>query len=106
MKYYINPNIVFEEGAQWFMEVCISISGFIGKVTRPYRIKIEYIDESGNKKQEIKEGLPAIVLAHEIDHLNGKLYIDKVEDELIPYRSEEEKKLLRQQYPHTIISKN
>ena len=74
----INPEIIEEEGEVIDFEGCLSIPGENGKVKRPQRVKVEYTDLEG--KKQIIEGtdLLARALCHEIDHLSGILYIDRV----------------------------
>lgn len=81
----INPKIVRMFGKrrqEW--EGCISggalRSGLFAKVPRYKKIELEYRDEKGRKHQEIFDGLPAHVIQHEVDHLNGILFVDKVKD--------------------------
>ncbi len=62
------------------VEGCLSVRGLYGKVTRPEKATIVYYDEHGNKKRRGAGGLLARVLQHEMDHLNGVLFIDKAKD--------------------------
>ena len=74
----INPKIVKSEGCQTVEEGCLSIPNRYAQVERPVEIIIEALDEDGKKvKIEAKEIL-AVILSHEIDHLNGELFIDKM----------------------------
>lgn len=74
----INPEIIEAEGEVIDIEGCLSVPGKSGKVSRPKRVKVKYMDVDG--KDEIIEGtgLLARALCHEIDHLNGILYIDRL----------------------------
>lgn len=74
----INPEIIETEGSYVDVEGCLSIPGKEGEVERPYRVKVKSLNEKG--EEIIVEGkeLLARALCHEIDHLNGILYIDKV----------------------------
>lgn len=74
----INPQIVQEEGEIIDMEGCLSIPGKSGKVCRPEKVKVEYLDIGGNKNVIEGTALLARALCHEIDHLYGILYIDRV----------------------------
>lgn len=74
----INPKIFHEEGEIIDLEGCLSIPGKSGKVCRPEKVKVEYLDLDGNKNVVIGTALLARALCHEIDHLNGILYIDKL----------------------------
>jgi peptide deformylase len=76
---FINPEIVAEsEDTDSKEEGCLSIAEFYEEVERPSEVKVRYMDEKG-KTQEIEaDGLLARALQHEIDHLNGVLFIDHI----------------------------
>ena len=78
----INPEIIETEGCQIGDEGCLSIPGKVGTVERPNYVKVKAYDK--NMEEFIIEGteLLARALCHEIDHLNGILYVDKVSGEL------------------------
>lgn len=77
----INPKIiVFDEHPQGFWEGCLSVPGLRGFVERPRAVKINYLDELGNEKEFIAEDFLSTVFQHELDHLFGKLYIDRITD--------------------------
>ena len=74
----INPEIISQSGTQTVDEGCLSFPNKFAKVERPDKIKIRAQDENG-KKIEIKgTGLLAQAISHEIDHLNGELFINKI----------------------------
>ena len=74
----INPELVEMEGQITEEEGCLSIPDFVENVTRPERVKVRFIDRNGQQRELRGEGLMARALCHEIDHLNGGLYIDHV----------------------------
>ncbi|SHI73134.1 peptide deformylase [Dethiosulfatibacter aminovorans DSM 17477] len=74
----INPVIVEKSGSQIFTEGCLSVPGKNGDVERPGKVVVEYMDEKGENQTMEGEGLKAVCLSHELDHLNGILFIDKV----------------------------
>lgn len=75
----INPKIISTEGEILSEnEGCLSVPDFRANVKRAERILVEAVDRDGNPKRIEAEGLLAIVLQHEIDHLNGTLFIDHV----------------------------
>lgn len=74
----INPRFVTQEGCQLEDEGCLSLPGRHGLVQRPSLVKVAFEDLSGDSYEMEGEGLLARVLCHEIDHLDGILYIDKV----------------------------
>lgn len=78
----INPVIVETSGEQTGQEGCLSLPGKCGDVTRPNYVKVEYYDE--NMEKQVIEGteLLARALCHEIEHLDGHMYVEKVEGEL------------------------
>lgn len=73
----INPVIVSQSGEQNYIEGCLSIPGLYGEVKRPAVVKVEALNPRGEKVVIDGEGLLAVVLCHEIDHLDGILYKDK-----------------------------
>lgn len=80
----INPEIIFEEGEQIDEEGCLSIPNRSGTVKRPKKVRVKALNERGKEVIIDAEDLFARALCHEIDHLNGVLYIDKMEnDEVI-----------------------
>lgn len=74
----INPELVEMEGQITEEEGCLSIPDFVENVTRPERVKVRFADRNGQQRELRGEGLMARALCHEIDHLNGNLYIDHV----------------------------
>lgn len=79
----INPEIIEQNGEQTDYEGCLSVPGKSGKVKRPDYVKVQYMDLEGNDQILEAEGFFARAICHENDHLNGILYIDKVEEELL-----------------------
>ncbi|WP_132995902.1 peptide deformylase [Sporanaerobacter acetigenes] len=77
----VNPEILEVEGENIDFEGCLSIPGSSGKVIRPERVKVKYLDIDGNEKIIEGTGLLARALCHEIDHLDGILFIDKMIEE-------------------------
>ena len=75
--YLINPRIVEASGElSTFHEGCLSVPEVWDDVKRPARLTVEYTDEHGDKQTVTADGLFATCLQHEIDHLNGRLFID------------------------------
>lgn len=73
---FINPEIVEVEGQQDESEGCLSIPDFTENVARPLRVKLRFGDRNGREREMWGEGLMARAMSHEIDHLNGGLFID------------------------------
>jgi len=79
LQVYINPRIVEKEGSLLSEgEGCLSVPDYRADVKRYERVRVEGLDENGDEKIVEAEGFPAIVLQHEIDHLNGILFIDRI----------------------------
>ena len=74
----VNPEILESEGEQKGEEGCLSIPGFTALVARPQRIRIAARDTRGNRVEMNAEDLLARVLCHEVDHLDGVLYLDRI----------------------------
>ena len=76
-RFFINPEILWasEETAP-YEEGCLSIPEYFDEVQRPARIKLRYLNREGETVEEEADGLYAVCIQHEIDHLNGVLFID------------------------------
>ncbi len=74
----INPEIINQDGELLMEEGCLSVPEINEKITRPERVTVRAGDLNGNEKIFEAEGLLARVFCHEIDHINGKLFIDKL----------------------------
>lgn len=75
--FLINPVITKKSGSQVCREGCLSVPGKLGDVTRPNKVTVEALNEKGEKVKINAEGLLAVVFCHEIDHLDGILFIDR-----------------------------
>lgn len=73
----INPEILESKGEQYSVEGCLSVPGLIGDVIRPQRLKVKYLNRKGEEIIEEFTDFEAIVASHEMDHLEGILYVDK-----------------------------
>lgn len=73
----INPVFVSQEGEQVYVEGCLSVPGVWGEVKRPAKVVVEAFNAKGEKFNIEGEGLLAVALCHEIDHLDGILFTDK-----------------------------
>ena len=99
----INPIIKRKEGLTEYWEACASCLDNFGRVLRPYKIDLEYIDINGNKQETTFEGFESTVLSHEMDHLDGILHMDIAEE--VKIMNKEERKKWRQKHGYNIISK-
>lgn len=80
----VNPVVLNQsEEVSVAEEGCLSLPGQFGNVLRPKEVEVEYQDLKGNKLSKKLEGLDARVFLHELDHLNGVLFIDKLVDGLV-----------------------
>ena len=88
----INPRIIAQDGEQTGDEGCLSVPGKAGLVTRPNYVKARFFDEEMNECEIEGEELLARAICHELDHLDGHLYVEKVEGGLhdVNYEVEEE----------------
>lgn len=78
-KVFINAYIIDETGNEWpFNEGCLSIPEIREDVNRLSNIKIKYVDENFVEKEEAYSGILARIIQHEYDHIEGKLFIDKI----------------------------
>ena len=88
----INPEILETSGEQTGEEGCLSVPGKSGQVTRPDYVKVKALNEDMEEVELEGTGLLARAFCHEIDHLDGKMYVDLVEGELhdVTYDEEDE----------------
>ncbi|CBW27582.1 peptide deformylase [Halobacteriovorax marinus SJ] len=86
----VNPTIeVLDQTEQGFWEGCLSVPGLRGFVHRPRKVKITFLNDRAQQEELILEGFLATVFQHELDHLFGKLYIDRIKDlTLLSYEEE------------------
>lgn len=78
-KVFINPEIINEEGQEWaFNEGCLSLPLIREDVMRKPKIRIQYYDENMDFFDEEYDGIRARIIQHEYDHLNGILFVDKL----------------------------
>lgn len=72
----INPEIVADEGEQLGEEGCLSVPGIFDKVERAERVTVRYLDLEGKERTLAADGLLAVCIQHEMDHLQGKVFVD------------------------------
>ena len=76
-RVFVNPELeALTEDLGPYQEGCLSVPGFYENVDRPLRVRIKALDRDGQPFEEIAEGLLAVCIQHECDHLNGKLFVD------------------------------
>ena len=76
LQVLINPRITARDGAQVCEEGCLSVPEVFEEVERAERITVSYLDRDGQAQQMDADGLLAVCVQHEIDHLDGKLFVD------------------------------
>ena len=86
----VNPEITQKDGEQTGMEGCLSVPGKCGQVTRPQHVAVRAFDAEMKEITVEGEDLLARAICHELDHLEGKLYVDLVEGELQDAAEDEE----------------
>ncbi|MCU0760583.1 MAG: peptide deformylase [Steroidobacteraceae bacterium] len=79
-RVFVNPEILSKEGAAVGEEGCLSVPNIFDKVPRAQRIRVRSQDRTGAVVEEDLEGLLAVCLQHEMDHLEGKLFVDYLSD--------------------------
>jgi peptide deformylase len=93
---FINPEILASDGDQVYQEGCLSVPGIYADVTRANRITVRYLERDGQPRELDTDGLLAVCIQHEMDHLDGKLFVDY----LSPLKREMVRKKLAKQRRH------
>ena len=93
---FANPQIVASEGGQVYQEGCLSVPGIYADVTRADTITVRFLDRQGQPQELTTDGLLAVCIQHEMDHLVGKLFVDY----LSPLKREMVKKKLAKARKH------
>jgi peptide deformylase len=76
-RYFVNPELLeFDGDKQAYEEGCLSVPDFFDEVERPKRVKLRYLNYQGEQIEEWAEGMYAVCIQHEMDHLEGILFID------------------------------
>lgn len=86
----VNPKIIKQDGKQEVEEGCLSFPNQYAKIIRPAKVTIEALNENGKKIKIKAEGLLAQAISHEIDHLDGVLFVDKIIPGTLEYVAPEE----------------
>lgn len=73
---FINPEIVARDGEQVYQEGCLSVPGIFADVTRANQITVKFLDRNAQEQTLDADGLLAVCIQHEMDHLAGKLFVD------------------------------
>jgi peptide deformylase len=93
----INPEVMEAGNEERDFDGCLSFPGLYGETVRPHYLRVTGLDEAGHPFDRVFEGFDAVVVHHEIDHLDGVLFIDRVErlEDLYRVREGEDGKLVR-----------
>jgi peptide deformylase len=76
-RYFVNPEVTWQSDELFvYQEGCLSVPEIYDDVERPARVRLSYLDYDGNRVEEEAEGLFAVCIQHEMDHLEGVLFID------------------------------
>lgn len=75
-RVFINPEILEKAGEQVYQEGCLSVPGIFADVTRADEITVRFVDRNGQAQELHADGLLAVCIQHEMDHLDGKLFVD------------------------------
>ena len=97
---FVNPRILERDGLQVYQEGCLSVPGIFADVERANRIKVAALDRNGRPFELDVDGLLAVCVQHEMDHLDGKVFVDY----LSPFKREQVRKKLeklRRENEHT-----
>src|SRR5262245_2294585 len=93
---FINPEILTKDGTEVSQEGCLSVPGYYDEVERAERIRVRALDRDGKVFEEDLDGLLAVCVQHEIDHLDGKLFVDYLSEmkrQRVRKKLEKERKL-------------
>ncbi|PLX84274.1 MAG: peptide deformylase [Desulfuromonas sp.] len=74
----VNPEIVAREGEDFEEEGCLSVPGYYARVSRSAWVKVRFLDLDGEEREMEADGLLAVAFQHEIDHLDGILFVDRL----------------------------
>lgn len=77
---FINPEILAREGVGTMEEGCLSVPGVFDEIERAAKVRVKFQDSSGGWHERELEGLTAVCLQHEMDHLEGRLFVDYLSD--------------------------
>lgn len=81
LQVLFNPRVtVLDDALSGYWEGCLSVPGLRGFVERPSKVQVDYLDDAGRPQRLVAEGFLATVCQHELDHLDGTLYVDRIRD--------------------------
>jgi peptide deformylase len=105
-RVYINPEIIESEGSETCEEGCLSVPGIYAEVSRAEKIRITARNTDGSSFEETLDGMHAICLQHEIDHLDGKLFVDylsPLKRRMVTKKLEKQRKVSGPKIPQAVL---
>jgi peptide deformylase len=105
-RVYVNPEIVASEGSETCEEGCLSVPGIYAEVCRADTVRVAAFDPHGRRFEEDLAGLHAVCLQHEMDHLNGKLFVDylsPLKRRMVTKKLEKQRKIAGQRPARAIL---
>ena len=86
---WINPELTpLTDETAWSYEGCLSVEGIRGRVARPPRLHVRFVDRQADRRAYVLQGFPAVVAQHECDHLDGILYLDRADPRTLSFLPE------------------
>jgi len=105
-RVYINPEIIELEGSETCEEGCLSVPGVYAEISRAEKIRIIAQNTDGSSFEENLDGMHAVCLQHEIDHLDGKLFVDylsPLKRRMVTKKLEKQRKISGQKMPQALL---
>jgi len=105
-RVYINPEIVTSEGSETCEEGCLSVPGIYAEVSRAERVRVAAQNPDGSSFEENLDGMHAICLQHEMDHLDGKLFVDylsPLKQRMVTKKLQKQRKISGQKMPQAVL---
>jgi peptide deformylase len=91
-----SPGVLSEDDSIYMYEGCLSVTGLRGRVQRPRRVRVQALDRDGAPLDFVWDGVRASVVQHEVDHLNGIIYVDRVDPKTLAFLREYERHVPRE----------
>ncbi len=105
-RVYVNPEIVRAEGSETCEEGCLSVPGIFAEVSRAESVRVAAHDADGQRFEEDLDGMHAICLQHEMDHLEGKLFVDylsPLKRRMVSKKLEKQRRIDRQKAARAVL---
>ena len=105
-RVYINPEIIDSQGSETCEEGCLSVPGIYAEVSRAEKIRITAQKPDGSSFEEALDGMHAVCLQHEMDHLDGKLFVDylsPLKRRMVTKKLEKQRKVTSQKTPQAVL---